>query len=482
MNSPDMHELSDLLRSLHQRSDISDETVSLPMAMSVSSLLLVSCSVVATCRLLTFSKSNIWFSLRVYVYVVQRSSVGRVLQLLKNRNGRPASLQTLERPRSQHMSAEVVSDNPYSRLMALKRMGIVENYEAIRGKVVVVVGVGGIGSVAAEMLTRCGIGKLILYDYDNVELANMNRLFFRPEQSGLSKVEAAKDTLCSINPDVVFEAYNCDVTSIDHFDQFIDRIAHGGLDNISSVDLVLSCVDNFAARNSINAACNELGQIWMESGVSEDAVSGHIQLMRPGHLACFSCAPPLVVASDIDEKTLKRDGVCAASLPTTMGIVAGMLIQNALKFLLGFGTVSNYLGYSAMKDFFPIMTLKPNPSCGDSSCVKRQEEVARLGSSLCSNPDLKVAGDGPADNVGELHPENEWGITLSESSEAQNIEIPNSSAAMGDNGTAKTTQQSTTSLLRYAYEGVDTKPIPDEDKVQDSDANIADLMKKLKGL
>jgi len=38
------------------------------------------------------------------------------------------------------------------------------------------------GSVAAEMLTRCGIGKLILFDYDKVELANMNRLFFKPDQ------------------------------------------------------------------------------------------------------------------------------------------------------------------------------------------------------------------------------------------------------------------------------------------------------------
>jgi ubiquitin-like modifier-activating enzyme 5 len=32
------------------------------------------------------------------------------------------------------------------------------------------------------MLTRCGIGRLLLYDYDKVELANMNRLFFRPDQ------------------------------------------------------------------------------------------------------------------------------------------------------------------------------------------------------------------------------------------------------------------------------------------------------------
>lgn len=82
---------------------------------------------------------------------------------------------------------------------------------------------------------------------------------------------------------------------------------------------------------SINQACNELGQPWFESGVAENAVSGHIQLLLPGELACFECAPPLIVASGIDEKTLKREGVCAASLPTTMGIVAGFLVQNALK-------------------------------------------------------------------------------------------------------------------------------------------------------
>lgn len=46
--------------------------------------------------------------------------------------------------------------------MALKRMGIVDNYEKIREMSVAVVGVGGVGSVTAEMLTRCGIGKVIM--------------------------------------------------------------------------------------------------------------------------------------------------------------------------------------------------------------------------------------------------------------------------------------------------------------------------------
>lgn len=77
----------------------------------------------------------------------------------------------------------------------------------------------------------------------------------------------------------------------------------------------------------------------MESGVSEDAVSGHIQVVIPGETACFACVPPLVVASGIDERTLKREGVCAASLPTTMGIIAGLLVQNTLKHLLNFGQV-----------------------------------------------------------------------------------------------------------------------------------------------
>ncbi|KAI5632062.1 thiF family domain-containing protein [Phthorimaea operculella] len=349
------------------------------------------------------------------------------------------------------MSSEVVDSNPYSRLMALKRMGIVDNYEKIRELSVAVVGVGGVGSVTAEMLTRCGIGKLILFDYDKVELANMNRLFFQPHQAGLSKVDAAAATLQNINPDVAIEAHNYNITTMDNFQKFCDTISTGSLTG-GPVDLVLSCVDNFEARMAINTACNELNQRWFESGVSENAVSGHIQFIIPGETACFAvvnnfkarmaintacnelnqrwfesgvsenavsghiqfiipgetacfaCAPPLVVASKIDEKTLKREGVCAASLPTTMGIVAGFLVQNTLKYLLEFGMVSNYLGYSALTDFFPTMTLKPNPQCDDNHCRTRQIEFK-------AKPAVEVATEVKED-VGPVHADNEWGICL----------------------------------------------------------------------
>lgn len=92
-------------------------------------------------------------------------------------------------------------------------MGIVENYASILSKRLIIVGIGGVGSVVAEMLTRCGVGHLVLFDYDKVELANMNRMFYLPSQQGLSKVEAAVSTLTQINPDVKLEAHNCDITS-----------------------------------------------------------------------------------------------------------------------------------------------------------------------------------------------------------------------------------------------------------------------------
>ncbi|KAI3865664.1 hypothetical protein MKX03_001524 [Papaver bracteatum] len=313
------------------------------------------------------------------------------------------------------MSAEVVDSNPYSRLMALQRMGIVENYERIRGFSVAIVGIGGVGSVAAEMLTRCGIGRLLLYDYDTVELANMNRLFFRPEQCGMTKTDAAVQTLSDINPDVILESYTLNITTMQGFGTFVESLKNQNFcqtKNGTGVDLVLSCVDNYEARMVVNQACNELNQTWMESGVSEDAVSGHIQLLIPGETACFACAPPLVVASGVDERTLKREGVCAASLPTTMGVIAGLLVQNTLKYLLNFGQVSPYLGYNSLKDFFPTMAMKPNPQCSNSPCLERQKEYMLTKPERDAAAKAKMEAEALLVVESPVHAENEWNISV----------------------------------------------------------------------
>ncbi|KAK4775371.1 hypothetical protein SAY86_010306 [Trapa natans] len=318
------------------------------------------------------------------------------------------------RSKVKDMSAEVVDSNPYSRLMALQRMGIVENYKRIREFSVAIVRVGGIGSVAAEMLTRCGIGRLLLYDYDKVELANMNRLCFHPEQAGMTKTDAAVQTLQDINPDVVLESYTLNITTVQGFETFMSSLENKTFrpeKEGSGVDLVLSCVDNYEARMVVNQACNELNQTWMESGVSEDAVSGHIQLLIPGETACFACAPPSVVASGVDERTLKREGVCAASFPTTMGVVAGLLVQNTLKYLLKFGHVSPFQGYNSLKDYFPTMEMRPNPQCSNAACLERQKEYllakpARDAAKAKMEAEVLLVAEGP------LHADNEWNISV----------------------------------------------------------------------
>lgn len=319
-------------------------------------------------------------------------------------------------------------------------------------------GVGGVGSVTADMLTRCGVGKLILFDYDKVELANMNRLFFTPDQAGLSKVDAAAKTLNFINPDVNILTNNYNITTVESFDKFLDAIFNGGIEEGKPVDLVLSCVDNFEARMAINTACNELNLNWFESGVSENAVSGHIQFIKPGELACFGCAPPLVVAENIDEKTLKREGVCAASLPTTMGIVAGMLVQNTLKYLLNFGTVSNYLGYNALIDFFPKMDLRPNPQCDDSWCRQRQAEYQAR-----PKPE-KIEQIDEVHVV--VHEENDWGIEL----------------VSEDNNATTVTSTSATTGLKYSFERPTTEQQPHSTTSPKDEVSLEDLMAQMKSI
>lgn len=84
----------------------------------------------------------------------------------------------------------------------------------------------------------------------------MNRLFFRPEQSGMTKTDAAAQTLASINPDVALESYTMNITTLHGFDGFKASLTDGS--GGSRVNLVLSCVDNYEARMTINQVPNAL--------------------------------------------------------------------------------------------------------------------------------------------------------------------------------------------------------------------------------
>lgn len=66
-----------------------------------------------------------------------------------------------------------------------------------------IVGCGSVGSTVAENLARCGVKNMVLWDFDKVEAHNIVNQMFRQQDVGKPKVEALKDILTDINPEMV---------------------------------------------------------------------------------------------------------------------------------------------------------------------------------------------------------------------------------------------------------------------------------------
>lgn len=97
------------------------------------------------------------------------------------------------------------------RFSGLDRLYGVEPAKAVRGAHVAIVGVGGVGSWAAEALARSGVGRLTLIDMDHVAESNINRQVHALTPTvGMSKVEAMRERIALINP-------LCTVTCVDVF-------------------------------------------------------------------------------------------------------------------------------------------------------------------------------------------------------------------------------------------------------------------------
>lgn len=86
--------------------------------------------------------------------------------------------------------------------------------------VIGIAGLGGIGSNVAALLTRMGIGSLVLVDFDKVDLSNIHRQFYNLDQIGLLKTEALVRQLTKINPYCRYIVYNAVVTSTNICDFF----------------------------------------------------------------------------------------------------------------------------------------------------------------------------------------------------------------------------------------------------------------------
>lgn len=81
--------------------------------------------------------------------------------------------------------------------------------EKLKNSTVMVVGCGAVGSFAIESLARCGIGHLIIIDFDKIEESNINRQLFALDSTiGEPKVDVAKQRIHDINPEIIVDSYN----------------------------------------------------------------------------------------------------------------------------------------------------------------------------------------------------------------------------------------------------------------------------------
>lgn len=147
-----------------------------------------------------------------------------------------------------------------------------EGMKKLANSTVAVFGIGGVGSFTAEVLVRTGLGKIILIDYDIIDITNINRQIHATSKTvGKFKVDVMKERLLDINPEleiVVYkEKYNVDTKAMlisPEYDYVVDAI-----DMVSSkIDLIIECkkldipvISSMGAGNKLDPTKFKVGDI-----------------------------------------------------------------------------------------------------------------------------------------------------------------------------------------------------------------------------
>ena len=256
-----------------------------------------------------------------------------------------------------------MTQNRYTRLKAIKEFGYNVNWDDLRRYNIGIVGVGGLGCVSAEMAARCGMGKISLFDFDTVEIVNLNRHMFKEEHIGRPKVKVASEILKEINPDVEIKCFNNDIMDPSFESKFEIEL--------KQLDIILNGLDNIPAREYLNAKCILLNIPYIDAGASRSGLSGYVHPVIPYKTACAKCLSSIAI--DIPDE---RGEPCVASLPSTMAVLASIQIQEMLKYLLKFGEMIDYLMYDMVTGKFLNYDTKRDENC--QICCKKtiEEEIS----------------------------------------------------------------------------------------------------------
>lgn len=201
----------------------------------------------------------------------------------------------------------------YSRQILLDGWDL-DAQEKLKLSNVLIVGCGGIGCTAAELLARAGVGQITLIDADIIEISNLQRqMAFTEADLGFYKAEVLAKRLKRINPHIQVKSI---VAKLD---------VSNAAELIEPQDVVLDGCDNFTTRYTVNAQCKQLNVPL----ISASAIGFQGQLfMVEGDSACYECLFP-------KEQQANEGLRCADSgvLATTPNVMASLQAHHALLYL-----------------------------------------------------------------------------------------------------------------------------------------------------
>ncbi len=151
------------------------------------------------------------------------------------------------------------------------------NQKALKESVVVIAGVGGLGTEVAKNLAMAGVGTLHLIDFDVIEHSNLNRqILFSDADEGEPKAKVAARTLLKINPHC---HYIWHYSALEDVDPTV----------YATADLYISGLDSVGARTELTRRAVHFKKPLIDGGTQ--TYYGHIYTYIPNINACLQCDP-----------------------------------------------------------------------------------------------------------------------------------------------------------------------------------------------
>lgn len=234
----------------------------------------------------------------------------------------------------------------YSRQIMLPQVDIA-GQERLMQATALIVGIGGLGSPATMYLAAAGVGRLILCDFDVVDLSNLQRQVVHDSQTiGQSKVASAQRRLNALNPEVQIETVN-DKLDHDHLAALVQRST-----------VVLDCTDNLDTRLLINEVCVQLKKPLIYGAAIR--MEGQLSVFHNElpDSPCYRCLYP---SAQMLTESCTQTGVLAP----VVGIIGSLQALEAMKVIMGIG--DSPIGRLQLLDALHMewceMRLMKNPAC-----------------------------------------------------------------------------------------------------------------------